>query len=291
MSWADRNWAGTDDRGWRGGGGGFAVSRPQGVMVLILALAGAHLFKVVALAVLSGGSDPRFGQAVLDVFGYRGTSILEGHIWAPLSYQFVHAGFGHLFWNCLGIFIFGRILEGVIGKKAFLVSFFACGALAVVWTRLLPGTNPDIPVVGASGSLNAILGILLIRVPNLELNLLIAVVKMKWIVGFYIFIDVVKALGDGGGPMGEAGGVAVYVHLGGVATGALYAWAWPRHIEPWWTGRADRARRKKEVAEFAKRQQNEQELDRILEKINREGMDQLTQNERAFLKRRSEEKL
>jgi len=44
-----------------------------------------------------------------------------------LSHMFMHAGFGHLFFNMYALFIFGQVLERVWGPKRFLFYYLVCG--------------------------------------------------------------------------------------------------------------------------------------------------------------------
>ena len=44
-----------------------------------------------------------------------------------LSYQFLHGGFTHLFFNMFALWMFGRIMESVWGPKKFLFYYLSCG--------------------------------------------------------------------------------------------------------------------------------------------------------------------
>ena len=48
-------------------------------------------------------------------------------IWQPVTYIFLHGGLWHLLINMLMLWMFGRELELVWGKKRFLNYFFLCG--------------------------------------------------------------------------------------------------------------------------------------------------------------------
>lgn len=284
MSWSDRKWAGFDDHGWRAGMGS---GRPEGVFWILGLIVGLHVLKVILGA--SGGGTDRW---IDEHFSFSIDAMLSWRFWTPISYQFVHGGIGHLLGNALGIFVFGRIAEGVLGRNTFLTAFLSIGAAAVVLSRFMPGAALGASVVGASGSLYALLGILLARVPKLPLNLILfGAVELRWIVIVYISIDVLMLLGDGQGrgATGESSGVALWVHLLGATLGFGWAFLWPRYGDGWWRGRAQRKRRQAEVKAFERQHATEQELDRILDKISREGMDRLTREEREFLKRRAQE--
>ena len=58
-------------------------------------------------------------------------------IWQPLTYIFLHGGLWHLLINMLMLWMFGRELELVWGKKRFLNYFFICGVGAGIITILV----------------------------------------------------------------------------------------------------------------------------------------------------------
>src|SRR5260370_10515919 len=75
--------------------------------------------------------------------------------WTILTYMFLHANFGHIFFNMLSLFFFGPRLEAHLGGLKFfglyLVSGIAGGLLSWVFT-------PVTAIVGASG---AVFGVML----------------------------------------------------------------------------------------------------------------------------------
>jgi hypothetical protein len=90
----------------------------------------------------------------------------------------------------------------------------------------------------------------------------------------------------------NSSGIANLAHLGGMATGFLYlksaSWrlAWRRRRGRW----AERAGRRVEVQREARFHELGREVDRILEKISREGLSRLTPEERSLMERYSRQK-
>jgi rhomboid family protein len=83
-----------------------------------------------------------------------------GAWWQVITYMFVHAGWWHIFFNMLALFLFGIQLERRMGSSEFLLFYFftgICAGLATVFINESSGMGM-IPVVGASG---AIFGLLL----------------------------------------------------------------------------------------------------------------------------------
>lgn len=86
--------------------------------------------------------------------------VVQGKMyWQFLTYMFAHGGFQHLFFNMLGLLIFGVSVERVIGSKEFilfyLVSGVFCGLISFL-TYYFTGMN-FVFLLGASGGLYAIL--------------------------------------------------------------------------------------------------------------------------------------
>ncbi len=83
-----------------------------------------------------------------------------GWWWQLITYMFVHAGFAHIFFNMLTLFLFGMQLEQRMGSSEYLLYYFISGIGAGLVTVLVNYSTGlgMVPVVGASG---AIFGLLL----------------------------------------------------------------------------------------------------------------------------------
>ena len=75
--------------------------------------------------------------------------------WTALTYIFLHGSFTHLFSNAFSLFIFGSMLEKIVGYRNFLTVFFVTGVLSGVLGVLFYDS-----VIGASGSAFGIMGVL-----------------------------------------------------------------------------------------------------------------------------------
>src|SRR5689334_20175540 len=72
-------------------------------------------------------------------------------IWQVVTYMFFHAGFGHILWNMLTLWMFGAELERLWGTARFLRFYFACGigaGVAVILVNYLFG-DPNVATVGS----------------------------------------------------------------------------------------------------------------------------------------------
>ncbi len=142
--------------------------------------------------------------------------------WQVLSYAFLHGDFGHLFFNMLGLWMFGSELERLWGQKRF-IHFLLAGALAAAAVQLaftyLIGART--PTVGASGALFALLLGFGMLFPNRIIMPLFPPIPMK----AKIFVAVFGALELVFGFIG-GGGVAHFAHLGGMLGGFLMIRYW-----------------------------------------------------------------
>jgi membrane associated rhomboid family serine protease len=157
--------------------------------------------------------------------------------------MFLHADWGHVAGNLLCLWIFGDNVEDRFGHRRFLLFYLAAGvvaSLADAW--LLSGSQ--VPAIGASGAIAAVMGAYLILFPTSRVQVLIWFVFFVDIVeipavfflGFWFLLQMVGGLGSLGGAAG-VGGVAFWAHVGGFLTGLLAAklLAQPeRQHADWW---------------------------------------------------------
>jgi membrane associated rhomboid family serine protease len=194
-----------------------------GVKLLVLICSGVFLLQT--LVALLWGQHAADHYITL-IFGLVPSAVTHGlRVWQPFTYIFLHGGLLHLLINMLFLWMFGRELELVWGKRRFLNYFFLCGVgagLIEVLVKTIPvffGRPPsDIPTIGASG---AIFGILLanaVLFPDRKIWLipLPITIPMRPYVAVMAAIEFFGTLGSGGD------GVSHICHLGGMRVGYLY---------------------------------------------------------------------
>jgi len=140
-------------------------------------------------------------------------------VWTFITYMFMHGSFTHVFFNMLGLFIFGIHVEKQMGSKEFLLYYFVTGTLAGIFSFFVYyyTGNPVIALMGASGALFAVLlayailfpgsivyiwGILPLRAPVMVLG--------------YTALELIFSI------TARNSGVAHLTHLAGFAFGWLY---------------------------------------------------------------------
>lgn len=149
-----------------------------------------------------------------------------------VTYMFMHADMGHLFFNMFAIYMFGPPVEAVLGPRRFLSYYFITGfgALAahflVKWLDIhyFGGNSAaiNIPVLGASGSVFGVLLAFGMLFPDRQVMLLIPPIPMKArvMVVLYAALELFLGLGN------LDSGVAHFAHLGGALTGFLLLFSW-----------------------------------------------------------------
>jgi membrane associated rhomboid family serine protease len=150
--------------------------------------------------------------------------------WTLLTSMFMHGGWLHLIGNMLFLYVAGIYVEDVYGRTLYLASYLLSG-LAAVLGHALSDPQSAVPLVGASGAIAGVMGIVLVRLagswirfvllpivflPNVRvpLSLPALVVLPFWAVEQLYFSQ---------RSAGEGGGVAWWAHIGGFAFGAALA--------------------------------------------------------------------
>jgi membrane associated rhomboid family serine protease len=142
--------------------------------------------------------------------------------WQLVSYAFLHGGVGHLFFNMLGLWMFGSELERVWGQRRywqFLLAGVLTAALAQLLITALAGSR--VPTVGASGALYALLLAFGMLFPNRVIMPLFPPIPMKARTFVIVFGALELLLG-----LMDVGGVAHFAHLGGMVGGFLMIRYW-----------------------------------------------------------------
>ena len=165
------------------------------------------------------------------------------HWWQPVTHMFMHGGFWHIFFNMYTLFIFGVVVERIIGSKKFLLFYFICGLGAAglqMFTQYLEMQSflasdsqaamqgiialKSTPTVGASGAIYGVLIGYAMLFPESRMTLLFPPVTLsaKWMVVIFAAIELFT------GVAGWADGIAHFAHLGGMLIGWLMIRWWKR---------------------------------------------------------------
>ena len=168
----------------------------------------------------------------LAYFALKPENILQGkYLWTLITHIFSHGGLLHLFVNMFVLFSLGGLCERIIGRKRFFWFFLISGILAGILSVFLSGYfgygilekvfgAPNVYMVGASGALFAVAGLLMMLLPKLRFSIIflpffsLPAYIMVPLVLFLTWIVSILA----GFPIGNV------AHFGGFLVGLVYGY-------------------------------------------------------------------
>lgn len=242
---------------------------------------------------------------VLEQWGAYNTrlAVNQFQVWRFLTYMFLHSGFTHVAFNMLGLWIFGTQIEALWGQRTFLLYYLVCG----LGGGLLYGIFALMGFGGGwmLGASAAIMGLLLaygMTYPNNKIYLMgILPIKAKYLVVLYGLMDLLSI------PKGD--GVAHLAHLGGLLAGFIFVQITipglsgqmfkGSSLSSYWKSFQAKRRMKIVRPEKPSEQQSkrpdfqsntnastdQKRIDIILDKISREGLQSLSDEEQELLRR------
>ena len=166
------------------------------------------------------------------------------HWWQYITHMFMHGGWWHIIFNMYALFVFGSVVERIIGERKFLILYFVCGLGAAAlhtgveylqaqnymaqiaqWNTAAMQAYEALkitPTVGASGAIYGLLIAYAMLFPNAQLTLIFPPITLsaKWWVIIFAVIELFT------GVTGVASGIAHFAHLGGMLFGFLLIWYW-----------------------------------------------------------------
>ena len=255
-----------------------------------------------------------------DMYGALGFELRKlDRWWTIFTYMFVHVGFWHLALNMYMLWLFGPRVEHAWSAGGFTRFYLWCGLGGWLFHLLFDRNGL---LLGASAAVMGVMLAYAIRWPEDEIYFFgIIPMKVKWLVLLMVGLNLAQGMmAMSSGPIGGSG-VAYFAHLGGLAFGWLYLRTpSPQAIDrlrqrisqipdvPDETPRAiprslPRSRERGEIDEIvakskavvakrppapavarpAARDAKAEELNSVLDKISKHGIDSLTREERQLL--------
>ena len=196
-------------------------------------------------------------------------------LWQFFTYMFLHSTTDawHLIFNMLVLWMFGSEVERVLGRRRFLTLYFTAGIFAGVCGCIF---TPGSPMIGASGAIFAIEIAFALYFPNSTVIFYFFPIKAKYLAMIFTGITIFNCI------ISNSGNVAHFAHLGGIIYGFLFVRYSYRVFE---------YLRKRQIQhherEIVKEKMLREKVDEILDKVNREGLQNLSWRERNFLKNAS----
>jgi membrane associated rhomboid family serine protease len=139
--------------------------------------------------------------------------------WQLVTYAFLHGGLAHIFFNMLGLYMFGSEVERLFGSRFYAAYYFGCVVSAALCHLAVTGWigAPPYPTVGASGGVYGLLLAFGVYFPHRRVLLLFPPIPLP----ARVFVILFAALELVFGVTGTAAGVAHFAHLGGMIGGWL----------------------------------------------------------------------
>ncbi len=243
---------------------------------------------------LLAGIKPQSVRFFYEHFALSNEGLSHGYVWQLVTYQFMHAGFLHLFFNGWAIYTFGLALEMELGRARFAALMFSSGiiggALQSALTLLAPHFFPDATVVGASACAFGLVAAYAVLFPHRELTMLVFFI-IPVTVSARILLMVSAGLAVAALVVGmfvRMGNVANAAHLGGMVMGYYFVRLNWRAVRSRLTGpvrdvELEKPRRPRLVVMDEPVTDSTAAVDAILDKISAQGLDSLTPRERETL--------
>ncbi len=219
-------------------------------------------------------------------------------IWQLITYMFMHAGWQHIIFNMIALWMFGMQLENDWGSRKFLTYYALCGVGAGI-SNLLVGllSGPSAPTVGASGAIYGVLLAFGMMYPDQPIFIYFLLpIRARYFVLLFMLIELYSGIS------GTNDGIAHFAHLGGAAVGLVYMMVDQRKIpfarffrkarERFSAGRSKEYstldHRNVSDAKYFDLHEDEDEIsqeriDSILDKISQHGYQSLTEQEKKIL--------
>ncbi len=151
-----------------------------------------------------------------------------GDVLDVFTSMFMHAGLAHIGGNMLYLWIFGDNVEDAMGHGRYLF-FYLTGGVVASLAHILTNPGSQIPTVGASGAIAAVLGAYLILYPQSRVSTLIfigyfirlAMVPAIVVLGLWFVLQLFQGVLTFGAA--DVGGVAFWAHIGGFVAGLVLA--------------------------------------------------------------------
>ena len=207
--------------------------------------------------------------------------------WTAITYMFLHADFGHIFFNMLSLFFFGPRVEERLGGRQFLLLYFVSGLFGAAVSMIF---SPRAPIIGASAGVFGVLLAFARFWPRAQLLIWgVIPVEARTLIIIMTIVSLFGGVGIG------FKNVAHFAHLGGFVGGWLVLRlsgtravddrlrpVQPRRAP---TPRPGAAERWKQIRLEQLHHVNREEAERVLAKLETGGPHSLTADEQAFLDR------
>lgn len=260
-------------------------------------------------------------NVVCSYFGYRNNQFFNGYkfevdsILVKKDYKrlitsgFLHVSWGHLIFNMISLYAFSDSLELFLGSWQLLVIYFASLLGGNLFALFVHRNHGNYSAVGASGAIGGVIFASIALFPGIDIGFIILPFEIPgWLFGIVYIVVSIYGIRSGKDNIGHE------AHLGGALVGVIVAllmqpealtynfWVIALIVIPMSTFTfvvikrpqyllVDNFFYKKQEQQYydidqrynAERANQQEEVDRILDKISRRGINSLTKKERETL--------
>jgi membrane associated rhomboid family serine protease len=204
-------------------------------IITIALIAACFVAFAIELSVTASGGDAalarffgRWGAVPADITrALESGDYFGGAIVGMFTSMFLHGGWLHILGNMLFLWIFGNNVEDRLGRIPFLI-FYLVGGIAAALTQVVINPGSEVPLVGASGAIAAVLGTYLVLFPGARVLSLVflgffyQLIELPAVIllGFWFVLQLISGVGSLGGAA-ASGGVAFFAHIGGFVLGLI----------------------------------------------------------------------
>jgi membrane associated rhomboid family serine protease len=157
--------------------------------------------------------------------------------------MFLHGSWAHLIFNMLSLWIFGDNVEDYLGHFRYIVLYLVTGVAAMA-VHTVFNLYSTVPTVGASGAIAGVMGAYFLLYPRARVLTIVPFFFIwfmwlpAWIVLGYFFVGqfLLGAASSIAVKGGNAGGVAVWAHVGGFLAGMLLVKLFPARTRRYYYG-------------------------------------------------------
>lgn len=213
--------------------------------------------------------------------------------WSLISYFFLHLSFGHILWNMLFLYWFGKIIHDNIGNNA-VISLYVLGGIIgglsyMALFNIIPFYGDrvsDSLMLGASAGVFSIVAGSATLLPNYTFYLLfLGPVRIKYIALFYILLSFLDVTGsNAGGEIAHLGGALIgYLFIRQLQNGVNMGEGIIKIINIFNKKSSSKIKQDPSVSEEVKSDISQDEIDKILDKISESGYSSLSKKEKEKL--------
>lgn len=253
------------------------IAKPVRVLISINTI----VFGLVLLGALIGLDSQTFVLSVGALIPIEFTQV-----WRFLTYNFVHVSFMHFLFNMMMLWMFGDEVAEFMGARKFVGLYIFSGIFAGVFSipfYLFGSLSPYAMIIGASGALMGVFVAYYKFFPERTLLLFFIIpLKMKYAIWVLIALDIMMSQTNDS--------IAHFTHLGGVLAGFIFMNFFYRipFWEKWFQPKGKKQRSQNNSSEKVLEGEvgyldQDKQMDTILSKVNKEGVNSLTESERQYL--------